>query len=393
MMEQNQERVRQLILEAVNRAIVNHGIEISGGKQKKPEHMTHLRGETLVCKDHPRIIFRGKIDSLESEIILVQTKAKAHALRQLDLDLEEIIKTIRHLLRCEVSGENVGEIVLQGLDETAMREHSHHPSQYYGRKHFLPTAEHGEIVASLNRLRTATRETELAAYKAFQTEQGEVSRVDIIRTLNRLSSLFWIMMFKYLAGEYRVDETIEVEASGRHVHLSRKDVDALFGVGYQLTKAKDLSQPGQYACKERVSITGPKGTIENVVVLGPERKETQIEVSFTDGLALGIHPPIRQSGEVADTPGAVLSNGERKLSLEHGVIVSKRHIHVAKEDANRLGVKDNDVVSIEILSKRPVIFQDTVVRVSEDYATYVHIDYDEANACGFEKGTRCKIVR
>lgn len=169
---------------------------------EKPEHMTHLRGNLLVFKDHPRIALRGKIDSLESAIILVQLKAKAQGKEQLIRDLEEIITFIRHLLRSEVSGEPVEAFVLQGLDAPALRDQSHHPSQYFGIKHFLPTYEHGEIVSELNHLRTLTRETELAAFKAFQGLQGEVERVDIIRAFNRLSSLFWIMMFKELAGQY-----------------------------------------------------------------------------------------------------------------------------------------------------------------------------------------------
>lgn len=393
MEERAQEQVRRIIVEAINRAIQNGGIRTKEQKDPKPEHMTSLRGNELVYKDHPRIAFRGAVDSLEAEIINVQVKASARHLDGLYGDLEEIIKMIRQLLRCEVSGEPVGNIRLQGLDENQLREHSHHPSRYYGRGHFLPTAEHGEMISCLNLLRTKARETELTAYRAFRKENGEVSREDILRALNRLSSLFWIMMFKYLAGTYQEPAGVEVEASGRHVHLSREHVEALFGPGYCLRRVRDLSQPGQYVCEERVSITGPKGTIHNVVVLGPERKETQVEISFTDGLALGIRPPVRLSGELENTPGAILSREGRQVMLPKGVIVAKRHMHVAKADAKALGVKDRETVSIQVLGSRPVIFQDTVVRVSEDYATYVHIDYDEANACGFEKGIRCRILR
>lgn len=390
----SQEQIRRLVREAVTR-VVQKGGDLFREKtgQEKPEHMTHLRDHELVYKDHPRIAFRGAIDSLESEIILVQGKAQEQRQSRLYGDLEEIIKVIRRLLRCEVSGEPVGEVTFQGLTLEQLREHSHHPSRYYGMKHFLPTAEHGPLVAGLNRLRTLARETELTAYRALKEENGEVNREDILRVCNRLSSLFWIMMFQVLTGVYKEEGLIPVEASGRHVHLSRKDVECLFGPGYRLTKDRDLSQPGQYACKERVSVTGPKGTIQNVVVLGPEREETQVEVSFTDGLALGIQPPVRLSGEIADTPGAVLSRGERQLTLTRGVIVAKRHVHVAKKDADALGVRDKEIVSIEILSKRPVVLKDTVVRVSESFATYAHIDYDEANACGFEKGVCCRIKK
>jgi ethanolamine utilization cobalamin adenosyltransferase len=180
--------------------------EILGGeteKRKKPEHMTTLRGDEMVYKDHPRIAFRGAIDSLESEMILVQVMAGKQNLPLLVQDLQEIIGVIRGLLRCEVSGEPVTTEQIQGLTMEELREHSHHPSRYYGMKHFLPTWEHGEITAWLNRLRTKARETELIAYKAFKTDTGEVTREDIIRVLNRLSSLFWIMMIKYLTGRYQ----------------------------------------------------------------------------------------------------------------------------------------------------------------------------------------------
>lgn len=172
---------------------------------EKPEHMTHLRGNLLVFKDHPRIVFRGAIDSLEAEIVMTQIFAEKEHLPQMIADLEEIIKFIRRLLRNEVCGEPIGEFTLQGLDAKELREHSHHPSKYYGIKHFLPHYKQGEMVAYLNKLRTLTRQTELIAYKAFKDEYGQVSREDIIKSLNRLSSLFWVMMFKYLAGKYKAN--------------------------------------------------------------------------------------------------------------------------------------------------------------------------------------------
>ncbi len=186
---------------------------------------------------------------------------------------------------------------------------------------------------------------------------------------------------------------IEVEASGRHVHLSKKDLNTLFGEGYQLTKAKDLSQPGQFACNERVTISGPKGAIKNVIILGPERKDTQVEVSLTDALALGIKPPIRLSGDVEDSPGVVICNGDRKVEINQGIIVAKRHIHMLPEDAQRFGVEDGEVVKIKVFGLRPLIFDDVVVRISKNFRTFVHIDYDEANACGFKKGTFALILK
>ena len=179
---------------------------IFGAKlNEKPEHMTHLRGNLLVFKDHPRIAFRGAIDSLEAEILMTQIFAEKQHLPQMIKDLEEIIKFIRRLLRNEVCGEPIGEFTLQGLDAKELREHSHHPSKYYGISHFLPNYKQGEMVAYLNKLRTLTRETELIAYKAFKDEYGQVSREDIIKSLNRLSSLFWVMMFKYLSGKYKTN--------------------------------------------------------------------------------------------------------------------------------------------------------------------------------------------
>ena len=174
-----------------------------GGRlYEKPEHMTHLRGNVLVFKDHPIIALRGAIDSLESEIILAQIVSNRLGKKKLTEDLEEIIGFIRKLLRCEITGESVEGFSLQGLNEASLREQSYHPSTYFGVKHFLPTYKKGEMVAYLNRLRTMTRHTELIAYQAFKNEYGQVTRNDMIQAWNRLSSLFWIMMFKEITGKY-----------------------------------------------------------------------------------------------------------------------------------------------------------------------------------------------
>ena len=190
-----------------------------------------------------------------------------------------------------------------------------------------------------------------------------------------------------------LDGSFEVEASGRHVHLSRKELDALFGTGYELTKAKDLSQPGQYASKERLTVVGPKGAYHNVVILGPVRKKSQVEVSLTDCLQLGVKAPIRESGDIEGTPGIVLVNGDKSVSLDKGLIVAKRHVHMTPEDAEKLGVKNHDIVKVKVEGARPLIFDDVVIRVSPKFATYMHIDYDEANACGFSKGIRGRIIK
>ncbi|MET3557181.1 propanediol utilization protein [Streptococcus rupicaprae] len=187
--------------------------------------------------------------------------------------------------------------------------------------------------------------------------------------------------------------SVEVEASGRHVHLSQKDLEFLFGPGYQLTKVKDLSQPGQYACSERLTVVGPKGIFRNVVILGPVRPKSQVEVSLTDCLQLGIKAPIRESGDITGTPGVILINGNRSLSLDEGLIVAKRHIHMTPEDAEKAGVINKEIVQVAVEGERPLVFDDVVVRVHPNFATYMHIDYDEANACGFTKGMRGRILK
>ena len=187
--------------------------------------------------------------------------------------------------------------------------------------------------------------------------------------------------------------TIELEASGRHVHLSRAHVEALFGPGYRLNRVRDLSQPGQFVCAERVTLAGPKGELANVVVLGPERKESQVEISLTDAVALGVKPPVRLSGDVQGTPGITLCRGDRRLRLDRGLMVAKRHIHMTPEDARRFGVENGQAVRLKCLTGRPTTFEDVEVRVSPQFATFAHLDYDEANACGFQKGDRGLILQ
>lgn len=183
---------------------------------------------------------------------------------------------------------------------------------------------------------------------------------------------------------------VELEASGRHVHVTREQAQRLFG--HELTAKRPLSQPGQFLANERVTVIGPKGSFENVAVLGPERKEAQVEVSLTDGKSLGLTPPVRLSGDVADSPGAVLEGPEGRVELTQGVIAARRHIHMTPEDAARFGVKDKQVVKLQVYTDRPLVFDDTVVRVHKAFATYVHLDYDEANACGFRPGDLGRIL-
>ena len=186
--------------------------------------------------------------------------------------------------------------------------------------------------------------------------------------------------------------TVPLEASGRHVHLSRAHVEALFGPGYRLNRVRELSQPGQFVCAERLTLAGPKGEIPNVVVLGPERKESQVEISLTDAVALGVHPPVRLSGDLDGTPAITLRHGDRTLTLDRGLLVARRHIHMTPADARRFGVENGQAVRLRTFTSRAVIFTGVDVRVSDQFATAVHLDYDEANACGFQKGDRAMIL-
>ena len=183
---------------------------------------------------------------------------------------------------------------------------------------------------------------------------------------------------------------IELEASGRHVHVTKQQALQLFG--HELTPQRELSQPGQFLAKERLTVLGPKGKFEKVAVLGPERPEGQVEVSLTDARTLGITPPVRLSGDVKDSPGVVLEGPVGTVTLRQGVIVAKRHIHMTPKDAESMGVKDRQVVKLQVYTDRPTIFDDVVVRVHPSFQTRVHLDYDEANACGFQTGDLGRIL-
>ena len=183
---------------------------------------------------------------------------------------------------------------------------------------------------------------------------------------------------------------IELEASGRHVHITEQQALQLFG--HKLTPKRPLSQPGQFLANERVTVIGPKGRFENVAVLGPERKEAQVEVSLTDARTLGLQVPVRLSGKVDNSPGAILVGELGQVAIFHGVIAAQRHIHMTPQKAAHFGVKDKQVVRLQTFTQRPVVFEDVVVRVSEDFADYAHLDYDEANACGFAAGDLGRIL-
>ena len=184
-----------------------------------------------------------------------------------------------------------------------------------------------------------------------------------------------------------MDNKVLVETSARHVHLSQQDLETLFGEGYQLTNKKDLSQPGQFACTERVDVVGAKKTLAGVTILGPVRGKSQVELSLTDARSIGVDAPIRESGDIAGSGACRLVGPKGEVALEEGVIAAKRHIHMTPADAEAFGVKDKDVVSVRVESAgRSLVFGDTVVRVSPKFALAMHIDTDESNAaaCGRE---------
>ncbi len=189
------------------------------------------------------------------------------------------------------------------------------------------------------------------------------------------------------------DILIPIGVSNRHIHLSREDLDFLFGVGYELTKIKDLKQPGQFAAQEVVTIQGPKGSLEKVRILGPLRDETQIEVSLTDGFKLGVKAPIKESGKLENTPGIKIIGPKGSVETSKGTIVALRHIHMDTKTAKALDVKDKDIVDVEVKGERKGILGNVLVRVSDKYALEMHVDTDEANACCLKNGDLVKISR
>ena len=186
-------------------------------------------------------------------------------------------------------------------------------------------------------------------------------------------------------------ESFLVEVSAHHIHLTQEHVEALFGKGHQLTKHADLSQPGQYACKEQLAIVGPKGKIERVRVLGPARKYTQIEIAMTEQFKIGVQPPIRESGDIKDSPGCTLESETGSVKVDRGVICALRHIHMTPEDALKYGVRDKSVVRVRISGDRELVFGDVLVRVDPSYALAMHIDTDEANAANVKTGVKGHI--
>ncbi len=187
--------------------------------------------------------------------------------------------------------------------------------------------------------------------------------------------------------------TLPVGLSNRHIHVSQKDLDILFGEGYELRKFKDLSQPGQYACEEKVDVVGSKGTLKGVRILGPVRSKTQFELSVSDAFALGVKPVVRNSGDIVDTPGAKIVGPKGEVEIHEGIIVAARHIHMHTSDAERFGVKDNDIVNVRVSGPRGLTFENVLVRAHKDFALEMHVDIEEGNACGLKNGDLVELIK
>ena len=225
--------------------------------------------------------------------------------------------------------------------------------------------------------RITTDDSRIAVLVVPTDEERMMAR-EALRTLSRS------YVTKVLEAQKQVPFLVEVSA--HHIHLTQEHVEALFGKGHQLTRHADLSQPGQYACKEQLAIVGPKGRIDRVRVLGPTRKYTQIEIAMTEQFKLGVHPPIRESGDIADTPGCVLESPTRSVKVDRGVICALRHIHMTPESALRYGVRDKSLVRVRVDGDRELVFGDVLVRVDPNCALAMHIDTDEANAANVQTG-------
>ncbi|WP_432663246.1 phosphate propanoyltransferase [Wukongibacter baidiensis] len=188
------------------------------------------------------------------------------------------------------------------------------------------------------------------------------------------------------------NNTIPVEASARHVHLSEDHIEKLFGKEYEMSKKKELSQPGQFQYEERVTLIGPRGVLKGVAILGPARNRTQVEISKTDARTLGIDAPVRESGRLDGSGKIYIATDRAVVEAKESVIIAKRHIHMTPEDAKRFGVDDKQLVSVRVKGDRSIVFEDVVVRVNSKYKLSMHIDFDEANASGYKDGGVGEII-
>jgi putative phosphotransacetylase len=197
---------------------------------------------------------------------------------------------------------------------------------------------------------------------------------------------------KKLIEEKNSPNRVVLGISNKHIHLSQEDIETLFGKGYELTNIKDLKQPGQFAAKETVKVVGPKGCFEKVRILGPARPESQVEISLTDARSLGLQAPVCESGKLEGTPGITLEGPNGKVTLDKGVMVALRHIHMPLDIAKQLGIKDKDWVSVETCGVRKTIFCNVLARVSDKFDYEMHLDTDEANAAGLKNDDYLKII-
>lgn len=185
---------------------------------------------------------------------------------------------------------------------------------------------------------------------------------------------------------------VPVGISNRHIHLSQEHVEALFGAGHSLTKTKDLSQPGQFACEETVTLIGPKGSMSGVRVLGPVRKDTQVELAATDTFKIGVKPPVRDSGKFEGTPGLEIEGPKGRVQMDQGVMIASRHIHMTPEDGLRYSLNDGDHVRVAVSGPRGGVFEHVLVRVSPSYALDLHLDTDEGNAFLLKNGQELDVM-
>lgn len=189
-----------------------------------------------------------------------------------------------------------------------------------------------------------------------------------------------------------MDNKLPIALSNRHLHLSQEDIEVLFGKGYELNKFKDLSQLEQYAATEKVDLVGPKGTIKGVRVLGPARLSTQVEISLADGFTLGIKPPIRNSGDIENSPGVKIIGPAGEVEIEKGLIAAARHIHMHTDDAKKFAVVDKQIVKIRTSGERAIIFENVLVRVDPTFVLEMHVDNDEGNAAGVRNGEMVELI-
>ncbi|MDF3000950.1 MAG: propanediol utilization protein [Bacillota bacterium] len=369
----------------------------------RAEYMTHLNGKKLVVKSDPVIRLRGQLDSFISQLVETELWFLEKGCTGMAEKLGEVVVFCRGLMQAEVLEKEFDFPVIFGFNKAQLREISHDPMKYFGVKHSFVSKKHGMSVAKLHILRAKSREVELAAVDAFVTASGKCTREDIVSALNRLSSMMYILVCLEkarlknggaLPGEAASTRRFDVNigVSNRHIHLSQSDLEFLFGAGYQLTKKKELSQPGQYAAKETLDLTGPKGAIGHVRILGPVRKDSQVEISVSDSIKLGLQVPVRDSGDIDATPGITLSGPKGTLELKKGVIIAKRHLHLDPATAKELGLKDRDVITAELRTERPIMLEGIGVRVSDQYATDLHIDVDEANAALAKNGDKAVLI-